>query len=50
MGAESFLILLAAIVYGYHATLLLFGSLHCLAITCGEQQHMQGCYKMVQIQ
>ena len=36
MGTESFLLLLAAIAYGYNATMLLFGTLHCCGIVCGE--------------
>lgn len=36
MGAESLLLIIAAVVYGYTATMLLFGTLHCLAIVCGE--------------
>lgn len=36
MGAESFLLLVAAVVYGYTATMLLFGTVHCFAVICGE--------------
>jgi hypothetical protein len=35
MGTESFLLLLLAIVYGYHAAVLLFGSLHCCSLVLG---------------
>jgi hypothetical protein len=35
MGAENFLLIVAAVVYGYNATMLLFGTFHCLSIICG---------------
>jgi hypothetical protein len=35
MGTESFLLIVAAVVYGYNATMLLFGTFHCLSIICG---------------
>lgn len=36
MGTESFLITFLAVVYGYHALVLLFGTSHCLSILLGE--------------
>jgi hypothetical protein len=41
MGAESLLLIFLCVVYGYHATVLLFGTSHCLAIIFGEQQQQQ---------
>lgn len=35
MGTESFLITFLAVVYGYHALVLLFGTGHCLSILLG---------------
>lgn len=34
MGAEGFLLIVAAVVYGYTATMLIFGTAHCLGIIC----------------
>lgn len=36
MGAEGFLLIVAAVVYGYTATMLIFGTAHCLGIICGR--------------
>jgi hypothetical protein len=36
MGVESLLLIFLCVVYGYHATVLLFGTSHCLAIILGE--------------
>jgi hypothetical protein len=41
MGAESLLLIFLCVVYGYHATVLLFGTSHCLAIVLGERQLLQ---------
>lgn len=38
MGTESFLITFLAVVYGYHAVLLIFGTMHCLSILLGESR------------
>lgn len=35
-NAESYILLVLAVVYGYHAVMLLFGTAHCLAVVCGE--------------
>lgn len=36
MGAEGFLLIVAAVVYGYTATMLIFGTAHCLGIIFGR--------------
>jgi len=38
MGTESFLLIVAAVAYGYTATMLLFGTFHCLSIVCGKHK------------
>lgn len=35
-GAESYLLLFLAVVYGYHSLMLLFGTSHCCSILLGE--------------
>jgi hypothetical protein len=42
MGVESLLLIFLCVVYGYHATVLLFGTSHCLAIIFGEAQLLVG--------
>lgn len=37
MGAENFVLLFLAVVYGYHCVLLLFGTSHCLSILLGAR-------------
>ena len=38
MGVENLLLIFLCVVYGYHATVLLFGTSHCLALILGKQQ------------
>lgn len=50
MGTESFLLIVAAVAYGYTATMLLFGTFHCLSIVCGEHKEAacrQDCFVRV---
>jgi hypothetical protein len=43
MGVESLLLIFLCVVYGYHATVLLFGTSHCLAIIFGEARLPKCC-------
>lgn len=46
MGTESFLLILAAVVYGYTATVLLFGTMHCLSLVLGECWSCVACVRV----
>lgn len=47
MGTESLLLIFLAVIYGYHAMVLLFGTSHCLGIALGEFDSSRGMQEPV---
>jgi hypothetical protein len=37
-NGETYVLMMAVVVYGYHALALLFGTAHCLGVVCGAQR------------